>query len=58
MTALDYIVRSQRCRQKAHDSKNPKDVQAWKALAEIYDKLAAGISIYGRLPAKSDTVRT
>jgi hypothetical protein len=57
MTALDYIVRAQRCRQKAHDSRNPKDVQAWKEMAEIYDKLAAGVGIYGRLPDKTGTVR-
>ncbi len=57
MTALDYIVRAQRCRQKARDSRSPKDIQAWKELAEIYDKLAAGIGIYGRLPAKTEKVR-
>jgi hypothetical protein len=58
MTALDYIVRAQRCRQKARDSRNPRDIEAWKDLAEIYDKLAAGVGIYGRLPKKREVFRT
>jgi hypothetical protein len=52
MTPVDYIIRAQRCRQKASKSKNPKDVRAWKELAEIYQNLATGVSIFSRLPSK------
>jgi hypothetical protein len=57
MTAIDYIVRAQRCRQKSRDSRNPTDAQAWKELAEIYDKLAAGVGIYSRLPSQAASSR-
>lgn len=54
MTALDYIVRAQRCRQKAADAKNPQVGKAWKEMAEIYDKLAQNVGIYHRL---EDSIR-